>query len=108
MDPCVRPDNGLVLLVTRDAAFLDPSDVVTIQKPSGVGSQEWYLTCVDNFPGFYKAEWISGSQINVTYGDGTASDTTTFFVDPQTGVPMSTGTCHAATSSDRPGVRSPR
>lgn len=102
------PDNGLVLLVTRDAAFLDPSDVVTIQKRSGVGSQEWYLTCFDNFPGLYKAEWISGSQINLTYGDGTASDTTTFFVDPQTGFPRSTGTCHADTSSNRPGIRSPR
>ena len=102
------PGNGLVLLVTRDAAFLDPSDVVTIQKPSGVGGQEWYLTCLDNFPGFHKADWVSANQVNLTVGDARENDTVTFFIDPQTGIPLSTGTCHAATSSNRPGVRSPR
>jgi hypothetical protein len=102
------PDNGLVLLVTRDAAFLDPTDVITIQKPSGVGGQEWYLTCFDNLPGFYKAEWASASQVNLSYGDWTANETRSFFVDPQTGVPLSTGMCHPEPSSHRPGVRSPR
>jgi hypothetical protein len=102
------PDNGLVLLVTRDAAFLDPTDVVTMQKPSGVAGQEWYLTCIDNLPGFYKAEWASASQVNLSYGDWTANETRSFFVDPHTGVPLSTGMCHPEPSSNRPGVRSPR
>jgi hypothetical protein len=102
------PGNGLVLLVTRDAAFLDPTDVVTIQRPSGVAGQEWYLTCVDNLPGFYKAEWANAGPVNLTYGDRTANETESFFVDPQTGVPLSTGMCHPEPSSHRPGVRSPR
>lgn len=102
------PGNGPVLLVTRDAAFLDPSDVVTIQKPSGIGGQEWYLTCIDNFPGFHKAEWVSESQVNLIVGDANANDTKTFFVDPQTGVPVSTGGCQAETSGHRPGVRTPQ
>jgi hypothetical protein len=102
------PGNGLVLLVTRDAAFLDPTDVVTIQKPSGVAGQEWYLTCVDNMPGFHKAEWASENQVNLIYGDETANETRSFFVDPRTGVPLSTGMCHPEPSSHRPGVRSPR
>ena len=80
------PGNGLILLVTRDAAFLDPSDVITIQKPSGLASQEWYLACIDDFPGFYKAEWVTESQMNLTVGDDRPNDTQTFFVDPQTGV----------------------
>ena len=102
------PGNGLVLLVTRDAAFLDPSYVVTIQKPSGVGGQEWYLTCVDNMLGFYEAEWASENQVNLTYGDETANQTVPFFIDPQSGAPLSTGGCHAETSGHRPGIRSPR
>jgi hypothetical protein len=102
------PGNGLVLLVTRDAAFLDPSYVVTIQKPAGLASQEWYLTCIDNFPGFYKAEWVTESQVSLTVGNATASDTETFFVDPQTGVPVGAGQCSSEASSHRPGVRSPR
>ena len=102
------PGNGLVLLVTRDPAFLDPGDVVTIQKQSGLASQEWYLACIDNFPGFYKAEWISESQVRLTVGDARLNDTETFFVDPQTGVPLGAGLCSSAASSHRPGVRSPR
>ena len=102
------PGNGLVLLVTRDSAFLDPSDVVTIQKPSGLASQEWYLACIDNFPGFYKAEWVTESQVSLTVGDATANDTQTFLVDPQTGAPLGAGLCSSAASSHRPGVRSPR
>lgn len=102
------PGNGLVLLVTRDAAFLDPSDVVTIQKPSGLAGQEWYLTCIDDFPGFYEAEWISENQVRLTVGDARLNDTETFFVDPRTGVPLTTGICSSAGSSHRPGVRSPR
>jgi peptidoglycan/LPS O-acetylase OafA/YrhL len=73
------PGNGLVLLVTSDASFRKSSDVVTIQKPSGIAGQEW-----------------------------TANEARSFFVDPQTGVPLSTGMCHPEPSSHRPGVRSPR
>ena len=54
------PENGLVLLVTRDAAFLDPTSVVTVQRPAGLGSQEWYLTCVENFPGFSRQNGSAG------------------------------------------------
>jgi hypothetical protein len=102
------PGNGLVLLVTRDAAFLDPSYVATIQKPSGIAGQEWFLTCLDDFPGFYKAEWVSESQVDLVVGDASENDTETFFVDPQTGVPLSTGACHLYPAGHRPGVRSPQ
>jgi hypothetical protein len=102
------PGNGLVLLVTSDASFRKSSDVVTIQKPSGIAGQEWFLTCLDDFPGFYKAEWVSESQVDLSYGDWTANEARSFFVDPQTGVPLSTGMCHPEPSSHRPGVRSPR
>jgi hypothetical protein len=102
------PGNGLVLIVTRDAAFLDPTDVVTIQKPSGLDGREWYLTCFDNFPGFQRASWLSASDVELTYGDGTATDTQEFHLDRRTGQPSSTGTCNFAADAQRPGVRSPR
>ncbi|MET1086815.1 MAG: hypothetical protein ABWY04_06805, partial [Arthrobacter sp.] len=102
------PGKGLVLLVTRDAAFLDASAVVTIQKPSGLAGQEWYLACFDDFPEFHKVEWVSESQVSLTVGDARANDTQTFFVDPQTGVPVSTGICRSPAASHRPGVRTPR
>lgn len=102
------PGNGLVLLVTSDASFRKSSDVVTIQKPSGLTGQEWFLTCLDDYPGFYKAEWVSESQVNLIVGDASENDTETFFVDPQTGVPLSTGICRLYPSGHRPGIRSPQ
>lgn len=102
------PGNGLVLLVTRDAAFLDPTFVVTVQRPAGLGSQEWYLTCFDNFPGFYSATWVSGSQLRLSYGDAGSHESKDFFVNPETGEPDATGTCNASGAAHRPGIRSPR
>ncbi len=101
------PGSDSTLLVTRDSAFLDPSYVVTVRTNHGLDSQEWYVTCFDNFPGFYRAEWLSPTHMRLFIGDAGSNEASDFSLDPQTGAPTSTGSCQISSSGLRPGVRTP-